>query len=790
MRAALRPLARRPGLSATIILTLALAIGANSAIFSAVDAVLLQPLPFPSADRLVAVYERNRALRQATQLVAPGRLEEWNARNHTFDGLAAMYFENMTDTTGALPERVAAMRTSPRFFAVLGAAPALGRTPTPEEERFGGPPVAVVSDAFWRDRLNGDPSAAGRKLILGGVIYTIIGVMPAAFRYPTERTEVWLPTRAPASFLQVRTARLYTAFGRMKPGVTIDEAQADLDGVQARLGEEFPQTDRGWGSALVPMKEEQIGGVRRSLWLLLGAVALVLLAACGNVACLMLADAVRREQEIAIRFVLGAHRRTVVGQLLVEGVVLAVIGAAAGLLIAYGGIAALRAAAAELPRIADVRLDLRLVILTFAGGVATTLLFALAPALQATRHDGVDALARGGRGCVGGRQRVQRVLVAGQIALAIVLLVGAALLIRSFERMQHISPGFDPEHVLTFRMSAQWSERADAVVQRQARTIVRLNALPGVESSAFSQLVPGGLTIPPGEFQIAGRDRSEKTFAIGRSVSAGYFRTLHIPILAGGTCSSDPSTPPFSKVLVTRAFADRFFPSESPIGHVMTWSGMPPDLRGEIVGVVGDVTENGLLSGAPPIVYWCTYNPYWPDPYFLVRTASSHPASMADIRAALREIEPQRAVYAVRPLNELVAASIAQRRVNTILLTLFASTALLLAAMGLYGVLSQLVASRTREIGVRMALGARTGQILALVARQAAAVTALGIAAGLAGGFALARLMGTLVFGISTRDPLTFVAVLIVLACVAAATAYVPARRAARLDPVDALRIE
>jgi len=740
MRAALRPLARRPGLSATIILTLALAIGANSAIFSAVDAVLLQPLPFPSADRLVAVYERNRALRQATQLVAPGRLEEWNARNHTFDGLAAMYFENMTDTTGALPERVAAMRTSPRFFAVLGAAPALGRTPTPEEERFGGPPVAVVSDAFWRDRLNGDPSAAGRKLILGGVIYTIIGVMPAAFRYPTERTEVWLPTRAPASFLQVRTARLYTAFGRMKPGVTIDEAQADLDGVQARLGEEFPQTDRGWGSALVPMKEEQIGGVRRSLWLLLGAVALVLLAACGNVACLMLADAVRREQEIAIRFVLGAHRRTVVGQLLVEGVVLAVIGAAAGLLIAYGGIAALRAAAAELPRIADVRLDLRLVILTFAGGVATTLLFALAPALQATRHDGVDALARGGRGCVGGRQRVQRVLVAGQIALAIVLLVGAALLIRSFERMQHISPGFDPEHVLTFRMSAQWSERADAVVQRQARTIVRLNALPGVESSAFSQLVPGGLTIPPGEFQIAGRDRSEKTFAIGRSV--------------------------------------------------MTWSGMPPDLRGEIVGVVGDVTENGLLSGAPPIVYWCTYNPYWPDPYFLVRTASSHPASMADIRAALREIEPQRAVYAVRPLNELVAASIAQRRVNTILLTLFASTALLLAAMGLYGVLSQLVASRTREIGVRMALGARTGQILALVARQAAAVTALGIAAGLAGGFALARLMGTLVFGISTRDPLTFVAVLIVLACVAAATAYVPARRAARLDPVDALRIE
>jgi len=466
------------------------------------------------------------------------------------------------------------------------------------------------------------------------------------------------------------------------------------------------------------------------------------------------------------------------------------MGAAAGLLVAYWGIAALRTAAAELPRVADVRLDLRLVMLTFAAGVATTLLFALTPALQATRLDVADALARGGRGYIGGRQRVQRMLVAGQIALAIVLLVGAALLIRSFERMQHVSPGLDPEHVLTFRMSAQWSERADAVVQRQARTIARLNALPGVESSAFSQLVPAGVTIPPGEFQIVGRDPSERTFAIGRSVSAGYFRTLHIPILAGDTCSSDPSTPPFSKVLVTRAFVDRFFASENPIGHAMTWSSMPPDLRGEIVGVVGDVTENGLLSGAPPVVYWCTYNPYWPDPYFLVRTASSRPASIADIRAALREIEPHRAMYAVRPLNELIAASTSQRRVNTILLTLFASTALLLAAMGLYGVLSQLVASRTREIGVRMALGARAGQILALVARQAAAVTALGIAAGLAGGFALARLMGTLVFGISPRDPLTFVAVPILLACVAAVTAYVPARRAARLDPVDALRIE
>jgi putative ABC transport system permease protein len=789
MYAALRRLARQPGSSATVAMTLALAIGATSAIFSAVDAVLLKPLPFPSADRLVAVYERNGALRQATQLVAPGRLEEWNARNHTFDGLAASYFENMTDTTGALPERVAAMRTSPRFFAVLAVPPAIGRTPTPDEERFGGPPVAIVSNTFWRNRLNSDPSAAGRRLILGGVAYAIVGVMPPSFRYPTDSTEVWLPTRAPMTFLQARTARLYTAFGRMKPGVTIEQAQADLDSVQAQLGEEFPQTDRGWGSALVPVKEERIAGVRRSLWLLLGAVVLVLLAACGNVACLMLAAAVRREQEIAIRFALGARRGTVIGQLLLEGAMLASAGAAAGLVVAYWGVAALRVAAAELPRIAEVHLDARLVVLTFVVGVATTLLFALAPALRATRTDAADALARGGRGHIAGRHQVQRILVAGQIALAIILLVGAGLLIRSFDRMQRVSPGFDPDNVLTFRMSAQWSERADAVVQRHARTIARLMAIPGVESAAFSQHFPAGITIPPGEFTVIGRDAAEKTFATGRAVSAGYFRTLRIPILKGDTCSDDPATPPYSKALVTRAFAEKFFGGETPIGHALT----TPNLvgrRADVVGIVGDVSENGILSGAEPVIYWCTYNPYWPDPFFLVRTTASHAAPIAAIRAALREIEPQRAVYAVRPLTDLVAASTSQRRINAILLALFAATALLLAAIGLYGVLSQVVASRRREIGVRVALGARAGQIVALVARQAAAMTALGIATGLGGAFAVARLMGTLVFGISPRDPLTFLAVPVVLAAVAAVTAYVPARRAARLDPVHALRVD
>ena len=792
VRAAIRSLTCRATLATTVVLTLALGIGANSAIFSAVDAVLLRPLPYPAADRLVNVYERNlsgAAERSATALVAPGRLEEWNAENRSFDGLAASYFENMTDTSGAEPERVEARRTSPRFFSVLGVAPAAGRTPLPDEERFGGPAVAVISDAFWTRRFGRDPNVIGHPLVLGGADVTIVGVMPARFRYPTATTEIWLPTRAPQYFLEARAARLYTAFGRLKRDVTIPQALDDLNAVEARLGRQFPQTDRGWGASLVPMKEEAVGGVRRSLWLLLGAVALVLLAACGNVACLMLADGARRGHEIAVCFALGAGRRRMVGQLLVEGALLAAAGAAAGLLLAAWGMTALGAAAARIPRAAEIRLDARLVALTFAAGVATTLLFALAPALQATRRDPADALTRGGRGHVSGRHGLQHTLVGAQIAVAIVLLVGAGLLTRSFIRLQQTSPGFDPAHVITFRMSAQWAERLEAVVQRKARTIGRLNQIPGVEAAATSQLPPAGQETPPGEFHIVGRDPRERTFAAARSVSAGYFRTLHVPLLQGESCSGDPAAPAYGTALVTRAFADRWFPGQDPIGHTITAQGLPPDPPTRLIGVVGDVRENGLLTDPEPLIYYCSYDPYWPDPYFLVRTSASHPATLNDIRAAMKEIEPARAMYAVRPLDDLIADTTSERRLTTYLLGGFAMMTLLLAAMGLYGVLSQLVAGRQREIAVRMALGARAAQVLASVVGQAAVVTVAGMAIGVAAAFALARFMTTLVFGIATRDPITFAAVPLVLALVTVMTALVPARRAARIEPMAVLRL-
>jgi predicted permease len=459
-----------------------------------------------------------------------------------------------------------------------------------------------------------------------------------------------------------------------------------------------------------------------------------------------------------------------------------------GLFLARWGTDLLRQTASQIPRMQDVRVDARLVLFTVALGVATTVVFALVPALHAARRDPADALGRGGRGPAGGRHRLQRILVAAQVALAIVLLAGAGLLIRSFVRVQQVSAGFDPADVLTFRMSAQWSERPDAVVSRQARTVVRLEEISGVTAAAVSQVLPAGGSFPPSEFHIVGDRTAEKTFAHGRTVSAGYFRTLRIPILQGSTCRSDPAAKLPSQALVTHAFGDRFFPGGSPVGHAVTSPGLPPGHSVDIVGVVGDVRENGLLQEPEPTIYWCGYSAYWPDAYFLVRTNPARAPSMAALRAALHEIEPGRAIYSVRTLADTLSTSVSQQRLNTILLALFAATALLLAAMGLHGVLSQLVAARRREIGVRMALGARPAQILGSVLAQAAAVTGFGIGAGLTGALLLARFMATLVFGIPARDPLTFVVVPLMLAAVAAAAAIVPARRAAAVDPMEVLR--
>src|SRR5262249_39943232 len=455
----------------------------------------------------------------------------------------------------------------------------------------------------------------------GGVAHGV-GVMPESFRYPTATTDMWIPAQTSAGLMRERRARFYTAVGRLRPGVTLEQAQAELTSVQRRLGEQFPETDKGWAASVVALKEEQVGGVRRSLWLLFAAVGRVLLAACGNVVCLLLAEASRRRHEVAVRVAIGASRATVVRQLLAEGTILALTSACCALLVAAWATAVLRRLATEVPRVNEVQIDSRLVLFTIVVGALTTIAFALAPALQAAKVDPADALARGGRGQIGGRYLLQRTLVATQIALAIVLLIGAGLLIRSFARLTHVSPGFAPVGVTTFRMSASWSEIAGSVVARQARTVRRLEEIPGVDVAAVSQTPPAGIDFPPGEFSVVGRDAPGKLFAQQRAVTGGYFRALHIPILQGETCNSDPAAPPFSEALVTRAFADQFFPNETVIGHALRSPPMPPERTLSITGVVGDVRENGVMRPPEPLIYWCGYSPYWPDPYFILRTTA------------------------------------------------------------------------------------------------------------------------------------------------------------------------
>jgi len=784
LRIILRGFRRRLATAAAVVATLAVCIGATSAIFAIVDALLLRPLPYPEPDRLVAVYETNLRQREAEGLVAPVRVAEWAAASRSLAAIAGCYFENLTDTSTALPERVEAMRVSPGFLRLFGTAPPIGRAFSTEEERLVAP-VAVISDAFWTRRFGRDPQAVGRQLQLGERSYTIVGVMPASFQAPDATTEVWAPM---PPLTQSREARILTTFGRLHAGVTAEEAAAELTRVQADLGRIHPRTDAGWGARVTLLKERQVGGLQRSLWLLFGAVALVLIAACGNVACLLLADATRREHEIAVKLALGSSRALVVRQLCVEGLVLAGCGAALGLIIAMQGLKLVRAIAPQLPRLREAGLDARMILFTIALAGVTTVLFSLAPALQATGVDTAARLAQGGRATRPGRMRLQRLLVAAQVALAVVLMTAAGLVVRSFDRLQHVAPGFSASNVLAFRISAQWSERPPAVAARQLRTLERLRAIPGVKAAAFGSVLPAGATFTPEEVSIVGRPSTDTRFAERRAVSADYFRVLEVPVLQGRSCREDPAQLQSSEVLVNRTFAERFFDTADPIGHFISSGGPGSSRPAVIVGVVGDVRERGLASEPGPMLYFCGLMPYWPDPRYLVRVEGVHRVSMAAIREAVRDIEPARAVYAARPLEEFLADSIAQPRLNAILLSLFAWTTLLLAAMGLYGVLSQIVASRRREIGVRIALGARPGQIVASVAAHAAIVAAAGMAAGVATAAALAQLMASLVFDIGPRDPLAFAAAPAVLAIVAAVASIVPARRAAMIDPMVALR--
>jgi putative ABC transport system permease protein len=787
-RYASRVVVRRPGFTATVVLTLALGIGASSTIFSLVDAVLIRPLPYPNAGRLVAIHEAKPGDPFARTPVAPGRLEDWQRLTRTFEALAGSTEDRLTDTTGQSPERLSAALVSPRFLSVLETRPELGRGFTPAEERFGGPLVAVISDGLWRRRFSADPGVLGRGLLLANRTYVIVGVMPRAFQYPSTATELWIPKQASPGTLQIRENRSYRGIGRLKPGVSLGRARTDLAAAQKALGEQYPNTDAGWTVTLEPLKDELVGPVRQALWLLFASVCLLLVIACANVACLLLARLNGRAAEIATRCSLGAGRAAVARQLLAEGLLYALLGGLLGMAAAFLSIGLLRNRLPGIPRISELAVDTSM-LLTVAGFSAlAVVLFSLAPIVQVFRRDLTVALIQGGRSLAGGRQRLPRFLVSAQMALATALVIGAGLFLRSLVRLQETPLGFRPDHVLTLHVSANSEEPAGAAIQRHERILTVLASLPGVTAVSMSTGLPGVNPVWPREFEIGGEPAPGGTlrFAGWRIVTAGYFQTVGIPILAGRTCRMDTDLRKPFEALVNRSFADRYFPGRDPIGRTIL-GGPQGDSATKAVGVVGDAREDGYSAAPQPLIYACGYLRFWPDSDFLIQ--ARNPAALAGAaRDAIRALEPGRPVYSVHPLTDSLSGGLSQTRFRTLLVSLFSIMALTLAAIGLYGVMAYMVAQRRREIGIRVALGARPGQIVGDVMRSGFVLAGCGIAAGLVLAAVGSRLMGRLLYGIHTADAITYLSATGVLWAVALLACLIPCRRATSIDPNEALR--
>jgi predicted permease len=782
---------RRLGFAATVVLTLAIGIGATSTVFSVIDTVLFRPLGYPSPDRLVAVHEQKLSEDLARTPVAPARLEDWRRLTTSFEALAGSRTDNVTDTTGSEPERLSAAFVSPRFFTALGTPAEIGRTLEENEERFGGPAVAVISDGLWRRRFGADRTVLGRTLTLRDGEVAIVGVMPPTVQYPSASTEIWIPSRTPPELLQLREARFLRILGRLKPGVTVEQARADLEAAQRRLGLEYPKTDAGWSVHLQPLKEELTGSVHVALWLMFGSVGLLLAIACANVASLLLAQLNEREMEIATRLAIGAGRSAIARQFLAEGMVFALAGGVLGFGAALAGVQVLSKRLGGLPRISELAVNNRLLASVLAVSALATVLCSLAPVLQTLRRspDLANAAMRSGRGIAGGSQRLTRFLVAAQFALATVLLAGAGLFIQSLMRLQQTPLGFRPDGVLTLHIGASFGELPATTIMRHQRTLDALSGLPGVKSAAMSSGLPGVNTTWPREFQIAGERTPDGTlqFAGWRIVTAEYFRTLGIPIVAGQTChmTTDPNQP--YEALVNRSFVDRYFAGRDSIGRIISGGPIGNSLP-RIVGVVANVKEDGASKEAAPVIYACGYLRYWPDSDVLVRTEGDPTGMTNAVRRAVRVIEPSRPVYAVQPLTDVMADRLSQDRFRTALLSLFSVMALTLAAVGLYGVMTCMVVQRTKEIGVRVALGARPGQILGAVLYSGAKVTIAGVIAGIVLAALATRFVDTLLYGVGSFDRLTYLGTVTVLITVSFFACLIAARRATAIDPVQALR--
>ncbi len=792
VRYAVRVLARTPGFTFVVVLTLALGIGANSVVFSAMDAILWQPLGFPDADRLVAV---NQSIPNAPiSNTAPVRIEEWNEQSTTFAAITGYYRQDVSETSGDLPEKYRLANVAPRFVDVWRTEPLIGRGFTPADSQPGAAPVVLVTHRYWTTKLESDPHVLERVVRVGEQAIPIVGVMPESFRFPDRDVDLFTPTIY-EPFVLGRGNLWMRGFGRLEPGVSVEQARADLEVIQRRLAEQYPDTDRNVGVYVEALKETTVGSVRGSLWLLFGAVSVLLLIASTNIAALLLARAAKRSQEISMRLSLGAPPATIRALILVETAVLAVAGALLGLLVAAGAAAALRRLAPDFPRIEELSLDGGILLYTLAAIIAVTVACGLVPAIRAARVGSSGALSDARRTQVSARHSLQWLFVGIQVALSVVLLAGAGLLIRSFQELSRVEPGFEASRILTFRIGGTFEDFGQ-LAERVQLILDELQAMPGVEATAVASPVPGmiddgsGFQFGIGTMRIDGRDDTqEPARAQIRVVSPSYFETMQIPLVAGELCRVVPLNTPGTpvEVMVNSAFATRYFPGSSAVGAIVRQN---PTVAVRVAGVVGNAREFSLDREAVPSFYPCRIAYATPALAFLVRARSDPGGIVNAVRAKIKELEPSRAVYDVAPLPERIGSEYAEDRLRTSALALFAGTALALACLGVYGTLSYVVSLRRREVGLRVALGAQQRNIVAQFVGKALRVVAVACVIGIAASLAFAQFISGMLFGISASDPLTLGGVIALVVTVAVLAALLPAWRAARVEPMRVLREE
>jgi putative ABC transport system permease protein len=798
-----RMLANKPTVTVIAVIALALGIGASTAIFSVVNTVLLRALPYPNGNRLVMLWEQNRPRSRDRNTISPANFFDWREQNHVFDDMSAFYASPYNLTGLGDPEEAAGMAASPTLFDVLGSRPLLGRTFTQEDGVQGKDDVAVLSYGFWQKHFGGDRNAVGKSFALDGVAHTVIGVMPEGFDFFVKENafvkkapEFWVPV-AFGPNARVRSGRFMSAIGVLKPGVTVEQARSEMNALGVRLEQQYPDFNKGWGINLVPLHQQFSGNLKPALMILLGAVGFVLLITCANVANLLLARAVARQKEFAIRAALGAGRARIIRQLLTENLLLALGGCLIGLLLAHWGIDVLLALSPrDLLQLATVNMDKR--VLGFALGISvlTSLIFGLLPALESSRPKTSESLKEGNRGTTGSRsQRALNWFVVAQVALSLMLLVGSGLMIKSLLRLQSVDPGFDPDNVLTVSVSlprAKYPEPQRKIDFFQ-QLLARVRQLPGVRTAGMGSGPPFAGIPAATSFTIEGRPAvapSDEPVTDVRVVDQDYFRTLGIPLLKGRNFTDREVAKESHVVVINEAMARQHFPNEIPLGKRLTIDMKEKNEPCEIVGVVGDVKWKGLDVVSGPMIYWPQAElPGFP--MMLVIKTSSDPVNMAGaMRREVLALDKDQPISEIRSMQALMADSISRARFATLLLGIFAAVAFVLAAVGIYGVMSYSVTQRTNEIGIRIALGASRRNVLGLVLKRGLILAGSGVIVGLIGSLLLTRLLTTLLFGVSATDPATFVVVSILLTAVALLATYIPARRAMRVDPLAALRYE